>query len=56
VAGLRVDRYIASELVAMATGWLARKVEAGFLDEEEARRLAWGLAYGLVRRTYRLDA
>jgi glucuronate isomerase len=36
-------------------GWLARKVEAGFLGEEEARRLAWELAYGLVRRAYRLD-
>ena len=35
-------------------GWLARKVEAGFLDEDEARRLAWELAYGLVRRAYRL--
>jgi glucuronate isomerase len=35
-------------------GWLARKVEAGFLAEEEAPRLAWELAYGLVRRAYRL--
>jgi glucuronate isomerase len=35
-------------------GWLARKVEAGFLGEEEARRLASELAYGLVRRAYRL--
>lgn len=37
------------------SGWLARKVEAGFLGEEEAHRLAWELAYGLVRRSYRLD-
>lgn len=37
-------------------GWLARKVEAGFLGEEEAHRLAWELAYGLARRAYRLDA
>jgi glucuronate isomerase len=36
-------------------GWLARHVDAGFLDEEEARRLAWELAYGLVRRAYRLE-
>jgi glucuronate isomerase len=36
------------------SGWLARKVEAGFLAEEEAHRLAWKLAYGLVRRAYRL--
>jgi glucuronate isomerase len=36
-------------------GWLARKVEAGFLDEEEARHSAWELAYGLARRAYRLD-
>jgi glucuronate isomerase len=36
-------------------GWLARKVEAGFLGEEEAHRLAWELAYGLARRAYRLD-
>ena len=35
-------------------GWLARKVEAGFLGEDEARHLAWELAYGLVRRAYRL--
>jgi glucuronate isomerase len=35
-------------------GWLARKVDAGLLDEEEAHRLAWELAYGLVRRAYRL--
>jgi len=38
------------------SGWLARKVEAGFLGEEEAHRLAWELAYGRVRRAYRLDA
>jgi glucuronate isomerase len=37
------------------SGWLARKVEAGFLDEEEAHRLARELAYGLVRRAYRLE-
>ena len=36
-------------------GWLARKVEAGFLDEDEALELAHELAYGLVRRAYRLD-
>jgi glucuronate isomerase len=36
-------------------GWLGRKVDAGFLHEDEARRLAWELAYGLVRRAYRLD-
>jgi glucuronate isomerase len=35
-------------------GWLARKVEAGFLDEEHAHRLASELAYGLVRRAYRI--
>ena len=35
-------------------GWLGRKVEAGFLDEDEAHRLARELAYGLVRRAYRL--
>jgi glucuronate isomerase len=37
------------------SGWLARKVEGGFLAEEEAHRLAWELAYGLVRRAYRLS-
>jgi glucuronate isomerase len=37
------------------SGWLGRKVEAGFLDDEEARRLASELAYGLVRTAYRLD-
>ena len=36
-------------------GWLARQVEAGFLGEDEAHRLARELAYGLVRRAYRLD-
>ncbi len=36
-------------------GWLARKVDAGFLDEEDAHRLAHELAYDLVRRAYRLD-
>lgn len=36
-------------------GWLARRVEAGFLDEDEAPALAYELAYGLVRRAYRLD-
>ncbi len=37
-------------------GWLARQAEAGFLGEDEAHRLAWELAYGLVRRAYRLDS
>ncbi len=37
-------------------GWLARKVEAGFLGEEEAHGLARELAHGLVRRAYRLGA
>jgi glucuronate isomerase len=37
-----------------ACGWLARKVEAGFLEEDEARTLARELADGLVRRAYRL--
>ncbi|HEX7527041.1 MAG TPA: glucuronate isomerase, partial [Gaiellaceae bacterium] len=36
-------------------GWLARKVEAGFLGEDDAHRLARELAYDLVRRAYRLD-
>jgi glucuronate isomerase len=36
-------------------GWLARKVEAGFLEEGEAHALAGELAYGLARRAYRLD-
>jgi glucuronate isomerase len=35
-------------------GWLGRKVDAGFVGEDEARGLAWELAYGLVRRAYRL--
>ncbi len=37
-------------------GWLARKVEAGCIDEQGARELAGELAAGLVRRAYRLDA
>jgi glucuronate isomerase len=37
-----------------SAGWLARKVFAGLLEEEEAHRLARELAYGLVRRAYRL--
>jgi glucuronate isomerase len=36
-------------------GWLAQKVAAGFLAEEEARRLAAEFAYGLARRAYRLS-
>jgi glucuronate isomerase len=35
-------------------GWLARKVYAGFIGEAEAYRLAHELAYGLVRRAYRI--
>jgi glucuronate isomerase len=35
-------------------GWLARKVDAGFVGEDEARHLAHELAYGLVRRAYRI--
>jgi len=35
-------------------GWLARKVDAGFLAEDEASSLARELADGLVRRAYRL--
>jgi glucuronate isomerase len=37
-------------------GWLARKVEGGFLGEDEARRIARELAYDLARRAYRLEA
>jgi glucuronate isomerase len=36
-------------------GWLARKVAAGFLDEDEAHEFAGELACGLTRRAYRLD-
>jgi glucuronate isomerase len=36
-------------------GWLARKVEAGFLGEDEARTIARELAYDLARRAYRLE-
>jgi glucuronate isomerase len=36
------------------SGWLARKVETGFLEETEAHQLAWELAYGRVKRAYRL--
>ncbi len=36
-------------------GWLARKVDAGFIGEAEAHRLAHELAYDLVRRAYRLN-
>jgi glucuronate isomerase len=36
-------------------GWLARKVEAGFLDEQQAHRIARELAVDLARRAYRLD-
>ena len=36
-------------------GWLARKVDAGFLDEAAAYDLAHELAVGLVRRAYRLS-
>jgi glucuronate isomerase len=35
-------------------GWLGRKVEAGFLDEGEAHRIAAELAVGLARRAYKL--
>jgi glucuronate isomerase len=36
-------------------GWLARKVEAGFLTEDDAHRIARELAYDLAKRAYRLD-
>ncbi|HLX21593.1 MAG TPA: glucuronate isomerase [Gaiellaceae bacterium] len=35
-------------------GWLARKVEAGFAGEDEARRIARELAVDLARRAYNL--
>ena len=35
--------------------WLARKVAAGFLAENDALECAHELAYGLVRRAYRLE-
>jgi glucuronate isomerase len=37
-----------------ACGWLARRVEAGFIGEDEAHRLARELATELARRAYRL--
>jgi glucuronate isomerase len=36
-------------------GWLARKVEAGFLGKDDAHRIARELAYDLAKRAYRLD-
>jgi glucuronate isomerase len=36
-------------------GWLARKADAGFVGEEDAYRIAYELAVGLVRRAYNLD-
>jgi glucuronate isomerase len=36
-------------------GWLARKVEAGLLGEDDAHRIAHELAYDLAKRAYRLD-
>jgi glucuronate isomerase len=36
-------------------GWLARKVEAGFLADDDAHRIARELAYDLAKRAYRLD-
>jgi glucuronate isomerase len=36
-------------------GWLARKADAGFVAEEDAYRIAYELAVGLVRRAYNLD-
>jgi glucuronate isomerase len=35
-------------------GWLARKIDVGFLGEEETRRLSHELAYGVVRPAYKL--
>jgi glucuronate isomerase len=35
-------------------GWLARQVAAGLIDADDAPRLAHELAYGLVKRTYRV--
>jgi glucuronate isomerase len=35
-------------------GWLARKADAGFVAEEDAYRIAYELAVGLVRRAYNL--
>src|SRR5579864_1326240 len=36
-------------------GWLARKVDAGFLGADDAPRIAQELAVGLALRAYRLD-
>ncbi|HZQ81524.1 MAG TPA: glucuronate isomerase [Gaiellaceae bacterium] len=36
------------------SGWLARRVAAGFATEDEARRIARELAYDLVKRAYRV--
>jgi glucuronate isomerase len=36
-------------------GWLACKVEAGLLAEDDAHRIAHELAYDLAKRAYRLD-
>ena len=33
-------------------GWLARQVDAGLIDPDDAPRLAHDLAYGLVKKTY----
>ncbi len=35
-------------------GWLARQIDAGLIELDDAPRLAYDLAYGLARRAYRL--
>jgi glucuronate isomerase len=40
----------------VSSNWLAGRVLRGLIDEDVAATLAYELAYGLARSTYRLDA
>jgi glucuronate isomerase len=38
----------------VVSDWLAGLVTTGVVDDEEAREMAWDLAYGQAKSTYRL--
>jgi hypothetical protein len=50
----RASRHASDVWRRVVSDWLAGLVTTGVVDDEDARGMAWDLAYGQAKSTYRL--